>query len=135
MNTMPIQMTAGRRFPPPQKKRPNDSACVIALASVKGGPGKSTIAEILATGLALHNFAVLLVEVEYNTRLTHTLTGVRATGSGDPFDVNQTTLLFFTHPDQAEGIEPIQLGLSELTQRIPVLSNPATDQLLGQPAL
>ena len=47
MNTMPIQMTAGRRFPPPQKKRPNDSACVIALASVKGGPGKSTIAHCL----------------------------------------------------------------------------------------
>jgi cellulose biosynthesis protein BcsQ len=134
MNTMPTQMTAGRRFPPPQKKRPKDTTCVIALASVKGGPGKSTIAEILATGLALHNFAVLLVEVEYNTRLTHTLTGVRATGSGDPFDVNQTTSLFFTHPEQAEGIEPIQVGLPELTQRIPKLSKPATDQLLGQRA-
>src|SRR5262249_12767724 len=123
---------ARRRLPPPVRRLPGP-ARVLALASVKGGTGKSTAAEQLAVGLALHGFAVLVVEVEYNTRLTHVLTGIRAGGAtGDPFDVQSTTWFLLTQPDHAAGLEPIQIDLADLVGRIPVLSKPAADQLCGQ---
>src|SRR5262249_11136583 len=116
--SVPVQVR--RRLPPPQR-RLDGHARVLALASVKGGTGKSTAAEQLAAGLALHGFAVLVVEVEYNTRLTHTLTGIRAGGGvGDPFDVNSTTWYLLTHPERAAGLEPVQIDLADLAGRIPV---------------
>lgn len=148
-----LTATGSRRYPSPRKKIPHQ-ARVLALASVKGGPGKSTMVEVLASGLALHGFAVLVVEVEYNTRLTHTLTGVRGReGRGaalpapaaaalgvpsgdaaDTFDLNETTWLLFTRPHLAETMEPVQIGLPDLMQRIPALSKPAVDQVIGQRA-
>lgn len=116
----------------PQKMLENRNARVLTLASCKGGTGKSTLAEILASGLALLGYSVLLIEVEYNMRLMHTLTGRRQRGRALPISDETTACQLFTHPEMALGVKPIEVHYAEqVANAIPYLGKDRVDRLVA----
>lgn len=117
----------------PRKILVQTCAHVLTLASCKGGTGKSFLAETLASGLALLGYAILLVEVEYNMRLLHTLTGKKQRGRVQPMSDETTTFQLFTHPEMALGLKPIEVRYAEqVATAIPYLGKEHVDRLVHQ---
>lgn len=103
------------RLARPRKAAP-DPARKLVIAAGKGGVGKTQVAREVAFRAAGAGLATLLLEVEYNTRLLHTVAGI-STYAGESVDNNSTIWGVITKPQLAGGIAPFQLDMGELRHK------------------
>src|SRR5258708_15038007 len=112
---IPQVIVPTQRFSRPGKAAP-EPARKLVIASGKGGVGKSQLAREIAFGAALGGLATLLLEVEMNHRLLHTVTGI-STYAGQTVDNNSTIWGVITKPKLVEGLQPFQIDTRELLTR------------------
>ncbi len=125
----PPDLNLGRKKPaPPQKKLPEGVSRVIAVASGKGGVGKSTVTANLAVALAARGRRVGVLDADVYGPSQPRMLGV----SGRPSSPDGTTIL----PLRNHGVTLMSLGLitgenEAVIWRGPMLMG-ALQQMLGQ---
>lgn len=116
---IPSNMRLSKKVPGAARK--------VVITGGKGGLGKTAIARDLAFSLALQGYATLLEEVEYNTRLLHTVADISSTG-GPRIDTSGTIWTLFTRPELVRGMVPLRVDTSAALNHLQQLDLSERDQ-------
>jgi len=110
----------------------NETTRVVAITHNKGGVGKTTTCNILAHGLALHGFKVLVVELEMSPRFWQINTPGYSDDVADQPRESETVYGYLQHPDYGLTSGYYAVDPGKLLAKIPNLRVDYREQLIRE---